>query len=288
MGVVVSCMFLTLGLYVFYKLLEYLNFSRAKIHFTLILFLAFPSNYFFTLNYGESLYFFLSILSMYVLFKQKYLLSAVFVSLSLVTRISGIALLPGLCVYIFYNRKSTFVKNLLFVLMAIVITAVPTALHYVYLYQINGEFFSYFKILNNAWAHEQNFPFIFFTTFLAYVGNLTYVVMYGLLFIMLLAFAILLIFSVRFLKHLEVIGEEYTVLIFYALASFTTISGINTGVSILRYIAPVFPIYILVTKLYKKATLQNPYMVAVFALFVFLQSLLLTLFVLQVPTKYSY
>lgn len=96
-------------LYFFYKLLRK-DFSE-EISFNSVLFLSiFPTAYFFHIGYSESLFLFLTIMSIYYARREKWLIASVFGMLACLARINGIVLLPVILVEYLLSKKFTLAK----------------------------------------------------------------------------------------------------------------------------------------------------------------------------------
>lgn len=288
LGVLLSNVFFIFGLYFFYKLMLFLNFSKVQCISTLMLFLSFPGNYFFTLNYTESLFFLLSVLSMYTLFKKQYASSILLIALAMTTRITGICLLPGFCYFFLLNEGGSFKSKMFKLVVLILISFVPLLLFYQYLNMVTGEFFANIKIANIAWDHKNDFPFIFIINSLLNITNLHYLFQKGLILLLLFVFIFILIRSTKSIIKYKELYAEYMSLFLYAFASLGIISSVNFGTSIIRYTAVVFPIFMFFIKFYSRSSYENLYFIVTLMLFSGLQVLFFAMFILSIPSSYSF
>ncbi len=103
-GWTVSLTCLYLALLFFYKLIK-LDFSGKVAKRTLIYLLLFPTAFFFSMVYTESLFFFLIIASFYFARTKKWWLAGIFGALASATRLPGIFLFPALLVEWWQQKK---------------------------------------------------------------------------------------------------------------------------------------------------------------------------------------
>lgn len=165
-GIVLSHVFFFLGLLFLYKLFEFLSLSKRVFYLAVGLLITFPSAYFFEQFYAESLLFFLSALFFYLFFKQKYLLTALVLSLALITKATAMALFVT---YVIGMLIEHFPKRLLVGIYKTVIYSfialIPLFLFFLHLESVTGEFFAVFK-LQKAWQANYTIPLLgFFYTY---------------------------------------------------------------------------------------------------------------------------
>lgn len=91
-GLILSSLFFLTGLLIFYKLLN-LDYEKKVTLKTILLLISFPTAFYFGAYYTESLFFLLSVLSIYLLRKKQFILSGFFISLACATRLIGIFLI---------------------------------------------------------------------------------------------------------------------------------------------------------------------------------------------------
>lgn len=109
-GFILSNCFFIFALYFFYKLLR-LDFSETVSKKSLIFLLAFPTAYYFGSVYTESLFLFLAAISIYLIRKQKYFFSSVFIALATATRVVGVFLILIYLIELVKNRESLKFKT---------------------------------------------------------------------------------------------------------------------------------------------------------------------------------
>ena len=168
-GIIISSIFLILSLSMLKKLLYYFQLDDLKIYSIILLLLAFPSSYFFQLFYPESLFLFLSITFFYYLFKKQYLLSAVCLSLALITRPNALVLILPFFFYLAFHEYKKPLSVIISGLGYAAIIFTPLLLFFNHLYLTTGEFFASFKI-QKAWNNEGFTPFGYFINYLKVYG----------------------------------------------------------------------------------------------------------------------
>ena len=143
------CSFLSL------LLLHKLTKNESHNHLNLICFLFSPILAYTTIIYTESLFMLLTLLGYYLYKKDKYLLSAVAVGLSILTRNSGIILWGAIgldMLYRLFKKKDISFKNILiFGFISLGIGMIyPT-----YLYFKTGSFLTFAKVQETYWLREK-------------------------------------------------------------------------------------------------------------------------------------
>jgi len=91
-GLILSNLFFLSSLYILYKLIN-LDFKKDVASLSIVLLLVFPTSFYFGAIYTESLFLFLSVLSVYLVRKNRFFLAAIIISISTATRITGILLI---------------------------------------------------------------------------------------------------------------------------------------------------------------------------------------------------
>lgn len=112
-GILVSNAFLLLALYFYYQVIK-IEFNEKIATYSLILLLVFPTSFFLSAIYSESLFLFLAMFSIYLLRKQKFLLAAIVIAVATATRLAGLFLIA---VYLIEVYKSSKKINYLWVLL---------------------------------------------------------------------------------------------------------------------------------------------------------------------------
>ncbi|KKR39231.1 hypothetical protein A2210_01760 [Candidatus Woesebacteria bacterium RIFOXYA1_FULL_40_18] len=113
-GLILSNIFFLASLFVFYKLLE-IDFKKSVAVWSIIFLLAFPTSFYFSAVYTESLFLFLTVLSIYLIRKGKFFGAAILISLASATRIFGLLLIPLYLIEVLKSKKYT---NLIWLIFA--------------------------------------------------------------------------------------------------------------------------------------------------------------------------
>lgn len=92
-GLILSNVFFIAALYYFYKLVE-IDFDKKIAWLSVVLLLVFPTSFFFGSIYTESLFLLLTVLSIYLIRKNNFLLAAILIALASATRVIGVFLIP--------------------------------------------------------------------------------------------------------------------------------------------------------------------------------------------------
>ena len=116
-GLILSSVFLFLGLFYFYKLLN-LDYKKNISFESLLFLLLFPTSFYFAAVYPESLFFFLTVSSFYFARKGEWLISGICALLLCATRIVGIAIFPALLFEFYIQNKTLFSKKIIPVLLS--------------------------------------------------------------------------------------------------------------------------------------------------------------------------
>jgi Gpi18-like mannosyltransferase len=135
-GILVSNAFLLLALYFYYQVIK-IEFNEKIATYSLILLLVFPTSFFLSAIYSESLFLFLAMFSIYLLRKQKFLFAAFVIAIATATRLAGLFLIA---VYLIEVYKSNKKINYLWVLL----TPLGILLYMYFLHQNFGNAFYFF------------------------------------------------------------------------------------------------------------------------------------------------
>lgn len=125
---------------------------KEKNIFNLICFAFSPILAFTTIIYTESLFMFLTLLGYYLYKKDKYILSAIIVGLSILTRNSGIILWGSIGIdmlYRLFKKKDIKFKN---ILLFGIISLLIGMIYPIYLYITEGNFLMFAKVQNTYWG----------------------------------------------------------------------------------------------------------------------------------------
>lgn len=152
-GIITSIVFFLAACAILYKLLL-LSYPRPFVQRFLILLSVFPTSYFFSAPYTESLFLFLFGLSFYFLRKGNFAFSGIFSGLATLTRPFGILLLPSLC---FAWLKE---KKLLSLILLFLPTLIAVGIYLLLNQQIYGDPLAFQKILAVNWQKRFALPWV--------------------------------------------------------------------------------------------------------------------------------
>jgi Gpi18-like mannosyltransferase len=152
-GVLVSNIFFIGAMIILFKLIE-LDYHKKIAYLTIILISIFPTTFFFSIAYPESLFVFLFALSFYLARKRKYLFSGLAGGLAVITRPFGIIIFPALILYLFIQKDLNFKK------LALLSTTfgLPILVYLLINYSLFGSPFAFLEILKDNWQKSFAFP----------------------------------------------------------------------------------------------------------------------------------
>ena len=153
-GIILANFFFVAGLLVFYKFLIKSGHS-PKLSFLAIASLAFfPTSYFFSVAYPESLFLFLSVTCFYFLLEKDYLPASFLAGFAILTRPFGIVLFPAIFLRWLMQKDKKFSEIVYIIVPAIIFPIVYLLLNH----QVLGDFFAFQKVLNQNWYKKPTFP----------------------------------------------------------------------------------------------------------------------------------
>lgn len=217
-------------IYLFTKLLKE---SKSKVK-TILFFLIFPTSFYLISFYTESLFLLLVLSSFFYLKKKNYYLSALFASLSSMTRISGVAVIAAVLFEIYLSKKSLKEK-----LVSSIISVSGLIIYCIYLFYTTGNPF-YFIISELEWDRSVALPGLNILT------------------------------AINFLATYGLKPESFTILsdIFF------TVLGIGLAIRTWKYLPPSYSIYTFLSLYLPLATaliLSMPrFVLVIFPLFIVL------------------
>ncbi len=159
-GIVISNIFLLLGLMLLFKLIkEHPTLSKhiETRRDTLFYILTFPTAYILSAIYPESLFLFLSIAVFYAVEKNKIYTALILFGLACMTKTFGIFLIIPIAWHILHKKKHIHVEKLLkYILVGLIIPISYCA----YMFYISGDAFAYIHIQEKFFSHSWVNPFI--------------------------------------------------------------------------------------------------------------------------------
>ncbi len=141
-GLITSNICFIVGLFVFKKYLNLILKDKKEILWSLAFFIFFPTAFFFTSLYTESLFFLFTICFFYFLKKEKFLATFIFGFLAAATRFIGVFLFVPPLIYLIMNKTK---KKKISSFVLPVIGPVSGLIAYsFYLYETTGDFLAFF------------------------------------------------------------------------------------------------------------------------------------------------
>lgn len=243
-GLLLNHIFFFLSLYGFWKLIN-LDYKESIAKKTLILFLLFPTSFFFICFYSESLFLALVIWSFYFARKQNWLLASLLAGVSSATRLIGILLFPCLLVEWFIQRKTVKKINPLSLLPVFLFSFLGILIYMYFLKIKTGDPLEFFNSVGIFGDQRSTglilLPQVFYRYFLKILPNINFsnfiasfpVILEFLTAILFLILSLIGFFRLRLSYWLFLVGG-------YLIPS---LSGSFSSLS--RYVAVLFPAFIL-------------------------------------------
>lgn len=166
-GILISNILFIAGSLIFYILVKN-EFNEKTATRTLVILNVFPTSYFFSIPYTESLFFFLIILSFYFLKENKLWKTGIAGSLGFLARTMGIILLPALILTTAVSKFNK--KKKIFSWIVISIPFAITIFSYLAInWSVFGNAFAFKTILENHWYKHFAFPWESIINSLSYI-----------------------------------------------------------------------------------------------------------------------
>ncbi len=152
-GFLSSNAFFVGAMLIFYKLLR-LDYDKKFSYLVVVLISIFPTSFFFSVAYPESLFVFLFISSFYFVRKKNYLLSALAGGLAVITRPFGIVIFPALVLQLLIQRDLT-AKRLLSLSL---VFGMPILIYLLINYFLFGQPLIFLQFLSENWQKSFALP----------------------------------------------------------------------------------------------------------------------------------
>lgn len=131
----------------------------------------FPTTYFFSIGYTESLFLFILVSSFYLARKNKWLEGSIVGSLTFLTRTIGIVLLPTLILTSILNKKQEFRKKILKALLISTPFLITISIYLAINWIVFKNIFAFKTILENHWYKQFAFPWVSIKNTLQLITN---------------------------------------------------------------------------------------------------------------------
>jgi Gpi18-like mannosyltransferase len=180
-GIFVSHISFLLALFGIWKLLK-MDFKEDIVKLTILLFLVFPTSFYFATFYSSSLFLALVVWSFYFARKQNWLLAGVLGGLSTATRITGLALFPALAVEYFYpqitKHQPLITRENFLKLISLLLIPLGLIIYMIYLKRTTGDPLAFFNTLEIFGQQRSTdlvlLPQVFYRYFFKVLPNINY------------------------------------------------------------------------------------------------------------------
>jgi len=149
-GVLLSLLSITGSLFLWCRLMEIEGEKRLTIRFALIILLSFPTAFFFTQVYSESLFLFFTLTSFYLARTQRWWLAGIVGALAAATRITGVFLILGLLWEYWQQHKKINIT-----LLACFLPLLGLGFYMFYLYTVFGDPLMFFHVQSQFGAGRE-------------------------------------------------------------------------------------------------------------------------------------
>lgn len=241
-GVIISNMFFVGAMIILFKLIA-LDYQKRIALLTIILISIFPTTFFFSIAYPESLFVFLFALSFYLARKGKYLFGGLIGGMAAITRPFGIIIFPALIFYLIIQKNLNIRKFILFSITF----GLPVLAYLLINYSLYESPFAFLEFLKNNWQKSFAFPWDGILSswkrgiFTPELSNYKFFAGYG----EAIASTLAWIFIPIGIKHWG-LKSPYLVYLFLATILFTSTDFI---LSAPRYLLSIPPFFILLAKI---------------------------------------
>jgi Gpi18-like mannosyltransferase len=246
-GIFISNISFVMALIGLYKLLS-LDFKKNIIRNTILLLFVFPTSFYFSGVYTESLFLAFVVWSLYFARNKKWLFAGFLAALATSTRIVGLALVAAIAVEIFLEWRANKKINLLVPLMSLAISILGIGIYVGYVWVMTGDPFNFYNSVNIFGAQRSNhlilLPQVFYRYFFKILPNLNYSVL-SVYFPPLLELVVGLLFTMLSILSFFKIRLSYAV---YLTLGFLIPSLSGSFSSLPRYVLVLFPAFCLVAQ----------------------------------------
>jgi hypothetical protein len=266
-----------IGLIGLAKLIK-LDYGQKVTKLTILLYLFFPTSFYFTATYTEALFFALVIWTFYFARQKKWIIATVLASFLTATRIVGVAIIPAFFIEYYQAQKN---KKLLSIqsIKSAALSLIPLSgitIYMYFLYQKTGDPLRFLNTISIFGAQRSSnlimLPQVFYRYFVKILPNLNYSyfpVIFSTYLETISAIVFLVLITISFFK---------TRLSYAIFATLTYLIPTFSGSfsSLPRYILVVFPAFILTADWLKNK--PKKYIIITFLCFIILQIIALSLF----------
>lgn len=252
LGVVLSNLFFLVSAALFYYLIvRLLAIPEAAARRSIYLLFAFPSSFYFSSFYPESLFFLLTLAGFIFALEDKWLPAGICAALAVLTRAQGLVLFFAL-VWVYMEKRGWKLRDIKLSFLWFALVPIALSAHIYNIYQKTGSFFALIEV-QSAWGRNQNW----FDGILENINGPSLDV-----------FKIDLILVTFFLFCSVFILKKYKIKALGILALLMCLMPLATGslISISRFMLVVFPVFILLGEILEKREYFYGLMILWFAL----------------------
>jgi len=252
-GYILSNVFGLMGTYFLYKIAQELTKDEQVSKKTVIYLLIYPASLYLSVVYTESLFLFLSTLSIYLLLKRKIGWSIFAASLSTVARVPGFVNLLAIAWVLLKDAGYNPLKIRLKHYIQMVLSLIPMLIFLTYMYFLTGDFLAPFHELPLNWGRTAAMPFL---AFFAYPFVLGFIAPGGwdlsIAGFIMTAFVFIILFA--YIKKVKDKSEPWLCIYSLLLILIPLSSASTSFTSMVRYYMVSFPLFIYMSVLSKKRT----------------------------------
>lgn len=242
-GVLISNFFLLMALVLLFKLTINIFNDKNLAGATIWYLLLFPTGFFLSCFYPESLFLFLVLLVFYLGRQKKWFWMSVAGFLLVLAKPPGFLIfIPALCLYL--ENAKWQLKNIKFDILFLLLMPLGLLIYFLIGFMTNGDIWACLKI-HSAWKHYWCWPWEAFLV-LQNQGVISISILEKITALVFLFFGFLSFFFFPSLSF-GLFSVVYVVFLFC----------IGTRVSIIRYALPLFPVFILFAKFSKNNFMRN-------------------------------
>ncbi|HLD88867.1 MAG TPA: hypothetical protein VI894_01540 [Candidatus Nanoarchaeia archaeon] len=261
-GFLISNVALIAGMYFLYKLImfDYRDEIGYKTIFYLIFF---PTSFFLSAVYSESLFIALTIASFYFARKGKWLAAGILGFFTATTRLIGVLWIIPLA-FEYLEQKKFKIRKIKADIIYLLLIPLGLLMTFWLMYAYTGDFFIYFKI-QQSWHRSLTFPWISIIDSIRGLMNFSFGSLYHL-------FNLFIVLMFTTLLTLSIIIRQRKSYIIYSTINLLLALSITKLEAVSRFVLPIFPCFITLAvfqeskrfKKYKKTRVLIKIMYAVF------------------------
>src|SRR5260221_847014 len=238
-GLIISNLFFLIALIGIYKLVM-IDYKEQIAKLTIILFLVFPTSFYFGVYYTENLFLAILVSSFYLARKNKYFLAAILASFLSATRVVGIIMFPVLITEYLLNKKRD-----VFTILKILLAPIGLIIYMYYLRMRTGDALIFFHQVAIFGQQRSSTLVLLPQVFYRYILKILPVLphdYFPALFTTYLEFGVAVLFLILIIYGFFKLRVSYSI---YAFLAFIIPTFSGSFSSMLRYVLFIFLLFIL-------------------------------------------